>query len=61
MKTADEIKKELDRLESIVAHAEGECIQDCPILKPRILTLRWVLNLKDEEGNEINIEEVDGY
>ncbi|PTS96776.1 hypothetical protein DBR11_18560 [Pedobacter sp. HMWF019] len=61
MKTADEIKKELDRLESIVAHAEGECIQDCSVLEPRILTLRWVLNLEDKDGNEINIEEVDGY
>jgi hypothetical protein len=61
MKTADEIKKELDRLESTVAQAEGIYRQDCPVLTPRILTLKWVLDLKDEEGNEINIEEVDGY
>ncbi|MBE9597788.1 hypothetical protein [Pedobacter sp. MC2016-24] len=61
MKASEEIKKELDRLESIVNKAEGIDIQDCPALMPRIITLKWVLDLKDDEGNEINIENVDDY
>jgi hypothetical protein len=59
MKTEQEIKAELTRLELIVNNAEGIDREDCPALSSRIMTLNWMLGIKDEEGKAIKLECVD--